>query len=296
MTEQELQTVVAAVIQSLKTNGKTVAQLTEVQTLLNSDYFEISGGRKVSYEVLLDLLSAAIVIDTEGITADIAKVVIQSVAFNVTGSTATLSIKQAGYDAKTVSVPVATDEQAGIITAAQKVKIDTAYSTANSASTTATAAQQGVTTLNNKLGANNGIATLDNNGKLTSSQLPSNVPTLTDGKLSDNVLPTDVATLDEDGKLASSQIPDDVARLGEDGKLDSSQVPDLSEYDDTIEFSAVLESATVTSGTSTKKSTDTDAQVFYVTALKQFVLGVRTDVLYSAVVEAAAAGNRAPSV
>ena len=297
MTEQELQTVVAAVIQSLKTNGKTVAQLTEVQTLLNSDYFEISGGRKVSYEVLLDLLSAAIVIDTEGITADIAKVVIQSVAFNVTGSTATLSIKQAGYDAKTVSVPVATDEQAGIITAAQKVKIDTAYSTANSASTTATAAQQGVTTLNNKLGANNGIATLDSSGKLTSSQLPSNVPTLTDGKLSDNVLPTDVATLDEDGKLASSQIPDDVARLGEDGKLDSSQVPDLSEYDDTIEFSAVLESATVTSGTSTKKSTDTDAQVFYVTALKQFVLGVRTDVLYSAVVEeAAAAGNRAPSV
>ena len=141
MTEQELQTVVAAVIQALKTNGKTIDQLTSVQTLQNSDCFEVSGGRKVSYEVLLDLLSDAIVIDTDGITADIANVVIQSVSFSVTGSTATLSIKQQGYDAKTVSVPVATDSQSGIITAADKVKLDSAYTTANSAAAAASGAQ-----------------------------------------------------------------------------------------------------------------------------------------------------------
>lgn len=141
MTEQELQTVVAAVIQSLKTNGKTVAQLTEVQSIASSDYFEISGGRKVSYGVLLGLLSDAIVIDTEGITADIAKVVIQTVAFDVSGSTATLRIKQAGYDAKTVSLPVATDSQSGIITAADKVKLDSAYTTAQTAASAASGAQ-----------------------------------------------------------------------------------------------------------------------------------------------------------
>lgn len=270
MTPEELQEVVAAVIQALKTNGKTINQLTEVQSLLDSDYFEISGGRKVSYEVLLDLLSEAIVIDTEGITADIAKVVIQTVAFNVTGSTATLSIKQAGYAAKTVSVPVATDEQAGIITAAQKVKIDTAYTTANAASTAATSAQQGVNTLNNKLGANSGIATLDSNGKLTSSQLPSNVPTLSGGKLSDDVLPSDVATLDEDGKLDSSQIPDDVARLGEDGKLSSSQMPDLSELDDVLEFYAVIESATIRLQSIYKYSYDEGVQIVFVSSSGQF--------------------------
>lgn len=128
MTNEELQTVVAAVIQSLKTNSKTIAQLTEVHSIDSSDYFEISGGRKVSYGVLLDLLSNAIVIDTEGITADIAKVVIQTVAFDVSGSTATLRIKQAGYDAKTVSVPIATDSQSGFMTAADKDKLDSTYS------------------------------------------------------------------------------------------------------------------------------------------------------------------------
>ncbi len=43
------------------------------------------------------------------------------------------------------------------------------------------------------------------------------------------------------------------------------------------EFAAVIGSATVTSGKSTAKSTDDNAQVFYVTALNQFVLGVRND-------------------
>lgn len=174
-------------------------------------------------------------------------------------------------------------------------------------------AKTGVETINNKLGEANGIATLDSSGKLTSgqipldvarldsngklqsSQVPSNIPTLTDGKLDESVMPDNAAMLDENGKLDDDMLPDDVATLDENGKLQSSQLPDLSELNDTIEFSAVLDSATVTSGTSEKKSTDSDAQVFYVTALKQFVLGVRTDVLYSAVVEASA-GNRAPGV
>ena len=62
---------------------------------------------------------------------------------------------------------------------------------------------------------------------------------------------------------------------------------DLATLDDTLEFSGVMATATVASGKSDKKSTDSDAQVFYVTALKQFVLGVRTDVLYSAIVDSA---------
>lgn len=172
MSNEELQTVVEAVIHSLKTNGKTIDQLTAVQTLLDGDCFEIGGGRKISYGVLVGLLSEAIGIDTSGILDDIAKTVLQDVTISADGTTATLSIKQAGYDAKTVSIPVATSEHSGIITVADRTKYESAYSTANSASTAAAAAQGGVNTINGKLGVANGIATLDANGFLTESQRP----------------------------------------------------------------------------------------------------------------------------
>ena len=68
-------------------------------------------------------------------------------------------------------------------------------------------------------------------------------------------------------------------------KADKSE---LATLDDTLEFAGVMASATITQGTSEKKSTDSDAQVFYVSALKQFVLGVRTDVEYSAIMQSAA--------
>lgn len=59
---------------------------------------------------------------------DIANSVLQSVSFGVTGSTATLTIKQKGYDAISVSVPIATDSQSGFMTAADKDKLDSTYS------------------------------------------------------------------------------------------------------------------------------------------------------------------------
>ena len=56
MTPEELQEVVAAVIASLKTNGKTIMQLTEVTTVTDNDYFEIHGGRRVKYQYLYEEL------------------------------------------------------------------------------------------------------------------------------------------------------------------------------------------------------------------------------------------------
>lgn len=76
-------------------------------------------------------------------------------------------------------------------------------------------------------------------------------------------LPGGVVKLDENGKVSREFIPEDLANV--------------------LEFSAVLASVTVTSGRSEKKSTDADAQVFFVEALNQFVLGVRTDVALSAI-------------
>lgn len=66
MTPEEKQEIVAAVIAALKTNGKTIMQMTEVVSLQDNDYFEVSGARRVSYAYLYGALVDATtdIIDT----------------------------------------------------------------------------------------------------------------------------------------------------------------------------------------------------------------------------------------
>ena len=138
MTSEELQTIVAAVLSAIRTNSRTIDALTAVTELESTDCFEVAGGKKVSYGVLSALIAATV--DTGSLATDIAKATLQSVSFSVDGSTATLSVKQAGYNAVTASVPVATSSQSGIITATDKAHLDAAYTTANSAVTAAATA------------------------------------------------------------------------------------------------------------------------------------------------------------
>lgn len=180
MTEQEKQSIIDAVLSSIRTNSRSIGQLTAVSTLSEGDFFEVAGGKKVSFAVLRDLVSAFANLDAESIKTDVAKMLVQNVAFDVTESAATLTIKQQGYAAKTVSVPVATDKHSGIITAADKVKLESAYTSSQTAITAANNAQKGVTDLSNSIGKPSGIATLDGDGKLNSSQVPSNLTTETD--------------------------------------------------------------------------------------------------------------------
>ena len=67
MTNEELQTVVSAVIQALKTNGKTIDQLTPVTSLANSDSLEVSGGKKIAFSKLKELVASAVVVTEESI-------------------------------------------------------------------------------------------------------------------------------------------------------------------------------------------------------------------------------------
>lgn len=180
MTEQEKQSIIDAVLSSIRTNSRSIGQLTAVSTLSEGDFFEVAGGKKVSFSVLRDLVSAFANLDAESIKTDVAKMLVQNVAFDVTESAATLTIKQQGYAAKTVSVPVATDKHSGIITAADKVKLESAYTSSQTAITAANNAQKGVTDLSNSIGKPSGIATLDGEGKLKGSQVPSNLTTETD--------------------------------------------------------------------------------------------------------------------
>lgn len=53
MTNEEKQQIIAEVIAAIKTNSKTISQLTAVNEMSDSDYIELSGGRKASYAVLI---------------------------------------------------------------------------------------------------------------------------------------------------------------------------------------------------------------------------------------------------
>lgn len=63
MTNEELQDVVAAVIQALKTNSKTISQLTPVTTLADADNLEVSGGKRIAFEKLKELVAPDIADD-----------------------------------------------------------------------------------------------------------------------------------------------------------------------------------------------------------------------------------------
>ena len=67
MTNEELQQVVAAVIASLKTNGKTISQLTPVTTMSDSDNLEVSGGKKIAFSYLKAAVAAAVTVTSNDI-------------------------------------------------------------------------------------------------------------------------------------------------------------------------------------------------------------------------------------
>ena len=66
MTPEEKQEIVQAVIAALKTNGRTIMQLTEATQLTDNDYFEIHGGRRIAYSYLYSNVMS----ETESIIED----------------------------------------------------------------------------------------------------------------------------------------------------------------------------------------------------------------------------------
>lgn len=185
MTESEKQVIIDAVISALRTNSRTIEQLTPVASLSASDYFEVSGGRRIAYTTLAKLIATLSDSEQSNLQTAIDRKELQSVAITTTKSSATLTIKSVG---KTIScpIPIATTSQSGIITAADKVKLDAAYTnadsalnqakaaqtTANTAKNAADTANSGVSSFNAKIGKPNGIANLDASGKVPTSQLP----------------------------------------------------------------------------------------------------------------------------
>ena len=246
---QEQQVIFDAVLSSLRTNSKTIEQLTPQTSLGSNDWFELNGGRKVSYTVLRDLIASMSSSDQDSLRTLIGKNVLKSVSFDVGESTATLTIKSAGTTIS-CNVPVATSAKAGIITALDKVKIQTAYdngqtaiSKANAAQDTANAARTAATGAQNTANAASSAA-----AAAQSTANAAKAVTDTKGQ------PGGLATLDSGGKVPASQLPGYV--------------------DDVVEFNAMVSGVTPQMASSIHKSTDSGCMVVYDTEKNRFLLAV----------------------
>lgn len=80
---QEQQIIFDAVIASLRTNSKTIEDLTPQTSLGSNDWFELNGGRKVSYTVLSNLIKSLSSSDQDSWETRINKNVLKSVSFDV---------------------------------------------------------------------------------------------------------------------------------------------------------------------------------------------------------------------
>lgn len=121
-----MQSIVNEVLSSIQTNSRTIDDLTPVTSLGASDYFEISGGKKVSYSVLETLLESLSTTEQDTLKTLINKNVLSSVNITVSENSATLSVSAVGKTVS-VSVPIATETNAGFMTAADKVRLESAY-------------------------------------------------------------------------------------------------------------------------------------------------------------------------
>lgn len=125
MTDQEIiEAAVAATIASLKTNGKTVAQLTPVNSYRSSDYVELSGGRRIALTAIQAAVEAAMATELNAMASDITGMGITVFSSERTASTIVVQIKQAGHSAMTITLPTATSEYAGVMSAEDKEKLD----------------------------------------------------------------------------------------------------------------------------------------------------------------------------
>jgi hypothetical protein len=132
ITQDELQSIVNAVLSAIRTNSRTIDQLTPVTSLSDGDSFEINGGKRVTYKVLRDLIASLSSTEQDSLRTLINKCELKSASITVSESSATLTISSVGKNIST-TIPVASAIRAGLMTAADKVKLQSAYDTAQTA-------------------------------------------------------------------------------------------------------------------------------------------------------------------
>lgn len=160
LTQEELQGIISSVLASIRTNSRTIDQLTPVTMLSDNDCFEINGGKKVSYKVLRELIVSLSSAEQDSLQNLIEKCELESVSVETTETTATITIKSVGKEIE-AAIPLASEDAAGLMTAADKFKLNKAYHNVDTAQTLA-----------DSKGEPDGIAPLDENGLIPSAIIP----------------------------------------------------------------------------------------------------------------------------
>lgn len=118
ITQEDITIIVAAVLDALQTNGRTIAQLTPAQSVSEDDYFELDGGRKVSFATLRDKIAEACggggggTVEYDG-TDEVTN-------FSYAQSSGVITLKQKNRTSKTLTIPTATTTRRGLMTASDK--------------------------------------------------------------------------------------------------------------------------------------------------------------------------------
>jgi hypothetical protein len=252
MTTDELNSIVAQVISAIRTNSKTIDQLSAVTSLGDDDYFEVNGGRKVSYSVLMNLINSLSSTEQDSIKTLINKNVLQKVSFITQADQATLSISSAGKTI-TCSVPIATDSTSGFITAAEKVKIKSAYDMAE------TARNSAATNADNIKSIQDSVDTLEAHDNYAYTETLKNT-TLPAIEKSINSIQDSVGAADG------------IAPLGSDRKVSTDYLP--SSVDNVKEFRGFISGVTPQMASSSVSSDASTAAVFFNSDTNRFILGV----------------------
>lgn len=124
MTQQELTSIVEAVISALLTSGKTLVQLTTVDEISENDFIELDGGRKVSYATLRDGIVSSNPTTGDAVDYD-DRDEITSLSFN--GNNGNIYIKQRGRTQQTLTIPLATSQKRGLMSDTDLNKLNYSY-------------------------------------------------------------------------------------------------------------------------------------------------------------------------
>lgn len=98
LTQEEIQSVINAVISAIRTNSRMISQLTPVTTLSDSDCFEIGVGKRVAYSILNQLINAPNVEKAAQTDAALSQLAEADTALSarINGLTSALSAETAG--------------------------------------------------------------------------------------------------------------------------------------------------------------------------------------------------------
>lgn len=114
INQEDLQSIVSAVLSSIRTNSRTIEQLTPVTSLNDSDSIEVGGGKRITYGTLKQLI-----LQLEPLLNAIDNAKITSAKVTVAEASATLTISEGEKDIS-ASIPIVSQTASGLMSAEDK--------------------------------------------------------------------------------------------------------------------------------------------------------------------------------